>query len=310
MKKLTPYFFLGILALLMYLSFEWAIGAVVHNRQVIMVPDLSGKTVTEALGILSSMHLGLSKEGEQFDKQRPAGTVVRQNPSAGMMVREGRMVRIILSQGGETLFVPDVLGQPLRNAQTVLQNTGLSIGEVERRPSLRYEKDQVVATDPVGGATVSKNTMVNLIVSDGPPGSDVLLAPDFVGKNIREAKSWAASHEVTLTTREEADMNKSQGEILMQAPTGDSPMRSGDTIAVVVNNLNASVDGPHVRYEVPQGASDKDIRILVMDESGEREVYRKSQSPGSRIDFPVSIKGRAKARIFANGIMVDQQELQ
>ncbi len=310
MKRFSPYIFLALAVLLMYLTFEWAIGAVVHNRQTVMVPDLTGKGVPETLSLLSSMHLGLSKEGEQFDKLRPAGTVVRQIPAAGMMVREGRIVRIILSQGGETLFVPDVLGQPLRNAQTVLQNSGLSIGEVEHRPSLRYEKDQIIATDPVSGATVNKNTLVNLIVSDGPPGSDVLLAPDFVGRSFPVAKSWASSHDVNLLTREEADMNKRQGEILMQAPTADSPIRAGDTMAVVVNNTSISVDGPHVRYEVPQGSSDKDIRILVMDESGEREVYRKSEAPGSRIDFPVSIKGRARARIFVNGIMVDQQDLQ
>ena len=33
-----------------------------------------------------------------------------------------------------------------------------------------------------------------------------------------------------------------------------------------------------MHYEVPQGASDRDIRILVMDESGEREVYSNSDT--------------------------------
>jgi len=47
-----------------------------------------------------------------------------------------------------------------------------------------------------------------------------------------------------------------------------------------------------------------------MDESGEREVYRKAESAGNRIDIPVTVKGRAKARILVNGIVVEEQDLQ
>lgn len=293
-----------------YLSFKWAIGAVIHSRAVVMVPDLNGKTVGEALTLLSPSHLGLIKDGEQFDKRFPSGTVVRQNPNAGMMVREGHMIKITLSQGGETLFVPDLTGQPLRNAQTALQNAGLGIGEVEHRPSLRFEKDQVMMTDPPANAVVSKNGLVNVVLSDGPPASDVLLAPDFVGKTLDEVKRWGAEHQIPITVKEESDISKTTGEILMQSPVIDSPLHPGESLTVVANTGTTTIAGPHVHYEVPQGEGDKDIRIRVMDETGEHEVYRKAESPGSRIDIPVTVKGRAKARILVNGIQVEEQDLQ
>lgn len=310
MRKLLIVLLVGVVGAALYFSFDWAMGAVIHNRAAVMVPDLTGKGVPEALSLLSQAHLGMVKESEQFDKNYPAGTVIRQNPPPGMTVREGRVIRITLSQGGETLFVPDLTGQPLRNAQTSLQNAGLSIGEIEHRPSLRFEKDQVMSTDPPSGAVVSKNALVNVVLSDGPPGSDVLLIPDFVGKTLQEVKAWTSSHQVSLTVKEEANINKAEGEILMQTPTGDSPLHPGDPLVVVANTALTSTTGPHVHYDVPQGTSDKDIRILVMDESGEREVFRKSQSPGSRIDFPVEVKGHARARVLVNGIMVEEQELQ
>ena len=69
----------------------------------------------------------LARRGEPLkvegDKRTPAGTIIRQSPSAGMMVREGRVIKITLSQGGETLIIPDLTAQPFRNAQTTLQNT-------------------------------------------------------------------------------------------------------------------------------------------------------------------------------------------
>lgn len=311
-RKWLPFIALGTAIAAAYWSFDWAIGAVIHSRQVVMVPDLSGKSVAEALELLSQPQLGLEKEGEQFDRRFPAGTVVRQAPPAGMMVREGRIVRVMVSQGGETLFVPNLIGQPLRNAQTALQNIGLGIGEIERRPSLRYEKEQVMATDPPAGQIIAKNGLVGIIVSEGPPGAEVLLAPDFIGESLAKTKEWATSHQISVTVREEADISKPEGEVIMQSPTADSPIRPGDTLTVVVNQASGAVleQGPRIHYEVPQGASDRDIRILVVDESGEREVYRKAQAPGSKIDFHVQPRGHARARIFVNGVVIEEQELQ
>ena len=47
-----------------------------------------------------------------------------------------------------------------------------------------------------------------------------------------------------------------------------------------------------------------------MDETGEREVFRRSQVPGSKVDIRVQPKGHARARIFSNGVMVEEQPLQ
>lgn len=309
-KRLLPFVAFVAFASLFYFSFEWAVGAVIHDRKVSMVPDLTSKSVSDALNLLQEGHLGLAKEGEQFDKSYPAGTIVRQNPPAGMMVREGRIIRVTLSQGGETLFAPDLIGQPMRNAQTTLQNIGLSIGEIDHRPSLRFEKDQVMESDPPAGAVVAKNTLVNIILSDGPPAADVLLVPDFVGHPLDDAKTWTTSHQISISVREETDISKPQGQITMQSPTADSPIHAGDTLTLVSNSGSVSGQGPHIHYDVPQGSSDKDIRILMIDESGEHEVFRQAQAPGTKVDFNVQPKGHARARIFVNGIMVQEQELQ
>jgi serine/threonine-protein kinase len=312
LKKLISFLLLCLVVAGVYLSFDWAVGAAIHNRKVVVVPDVSGKSVNDALNILGPLGLGLEKEGEQFDKHFPAGTIVRQTPAAGMPVREGRIVRVMVSQGGETLFVPDLVGQPLRNTQTALQNLGLSVGEIDHRPSLKFEKDQVMATDPPAGAIVVKNGLINLVLSDGPPAADILLVPDFVGQDLSKAKDWTAAHQMSVSMREEADISKPDGQVLVQSPTADSPVHAGDTLTVVVNRPGAAVSGqgPRIYYEVPQGASDRDVRVSVIDETGEREVFRRSQAPGSKVELHVQPKGHARARIFVNGIMVEEQPLQ
>ncbi len=313
-RKWGPYLLLALMGIASYMAFDWAVGALIHNRKVVSVPDLSSKPVNEALNILSSLGLGLEKEGEQFDKRFPPGAIVHQTPAAGMPVREGRIIRVTVSQGGETLFVPNLVGTPLRNTQTALQNLGLSVGEIERRPSLKFAKDQVMATDPPAGAIITKNGLVSMILSEGPPAADVVLIPDFVDENVSKAKDWAASRQMSVSVREEADISKADGQILMQSPTADTPFHPGDTLTLVVNRpgVSSAPEGQGVRvyYEVPQGASDREIRVSVIDEAGEREVFRKSQPPGSKVDIRVQPKGHARYRIFENGVMVEEHSLQ
>ncbi len=310
-SKISSILFFLALVIVGYLTFDWAVGAVIHQRKAVTVPDLTGKSVGEALELLSKAKLSLVKDTDQFDKRFPAGVIIRQNPDAGVGAREGRTVHVTLSQGGERLFVPDILGQPFRQAQTMLQNVGLGVGEIERRPSLRFEKDTVMTSDPPGRAVASKNALVSLVVSDGAPESSVLLAPDFVGRTIPDVKKWAAANQIIIAVKEDNDIARGAGEVLQQFPTPDSPIRPGETMNVVANGGGSDQAGKRrVLFDVPPGTHDRDVKVIVVDEAGEREVYRRSHSPGSRVDFPVEPKGRTRARIFINGIMVEEQELQ
>ena len=312
-RRVMPF---GLTALVIvggYFSFDWAMGALIHNRKVVVVPDLIGQSVAQAVSVVSPLGLGVVKEGEQFDKSFPAGTILRQNPPKGMNVRTGRLIKITISQGGETLFVPDLVGQPLRNAQTLLQNSGLNMGEIEHKPSLRFEKDQVVTTDPGPKSVISKGALVGVTVSEGPPDSGVLLTPDFSGKLLPEAKHWAASQQVSVSVREENDISKAPGEVIEQLPTADTPIKAGDALTLVVNSgdMTKTPDGTkRIFYTLPEGTNDRDVRILMIDQGGEHEVFRKSQAPKTQLNLMVQPQGRARARIFLNGIMVEEQDLQ
>ena len=296
-----------------YFSFDWAMGAIIHSRKVVVVPDLIGQSVAQAVSVVSPLGLGVVKEGEQFDKSFPAGTILRQNPPAGMNVRTGRLIKITISQGGETLFVPDLVGQPLRNAQTLLQNSGLNMGEIEHKPSLRFEKDQVMTTDPGPKSVISKGALVGVTVSDGPPDSGILLTPDFSGKLLPDVKRWAESQQVSVSVREEDDISKAAGEVLQQLPVPDGPIHAGDTLTLVINSgdmTQTPAGAKRIFYTLPDGANDRDVRILLIDQTGEHEVFRKSESPRTPLNVMVQPQGRAKARIFLNGIMVEEQDIQ
>src|SRR3989344_5883472 len=156
--KKAEWFGLSALSLILLLfALNWAVKLAVHSQKDVVVPDLTSQSLYQALDVLSKLNLGLKQEGAEYNDQVPGGTVLRQQPPAGMSVREGKIIRVTLSQGGETIFVPDLSGQSLRSAEIALRLNNLSLGEVRGRPSLKYEKDVVVTQDPSPKAVVRKN---------------------------------------------------------------------------------------------------------------------------------------------------------
>ena len=157
------------LFILTYALFSWTMETVIHNRKEVMVPDIAGKSSVNALQALSEMNLAMKIEGYEFNETVPIGTVLRQTPEAGATVREGKIVRVVFSQGGESVFTPNLIGLPLRNAELLLRQRQLVLGEVSESYSLKAEKGTVLSQDPKPELSVSKNTMVQVAVSAGAP---------------------------------------------------------------------------------------------------------------------------------------------
>ena len=114
-------FFIALIAV----SADWVIGALVHTRKEVTVPDLTKKPVTQALDILAASNLALKQAGVEFAQSVPPGSVLRQIPSAGSTVREGRVIRVWISQGDEMVFVPNTVGTDLRAALLAVRQAGL-----------------------------------------------------------------------------------------------------------------------------------------------------------------------------------------
>ena len=137
--------FLGAIA---FVSFDWALSALVHSRKEVQVPDITNKQVSAALDLLEGPKLALRKIGAEFDAKLPAGTIIRQLPAAGTTIREGKVVRVWISQGSQNIPVPDLVSLPLRNAELLLRQSSLSVGSKETAYSLTAEKGTIISQEP------------------------------------------------------------------------------------------------------------------------------------------------------------------
>ncbi len=312
-EKLAVLAALGGLA---YYMFQWGLEGVIHNRAIQTVPDLRSRSLGEALTVLAPLNLGVRKDGSEFDSSVPVQAILRQDPPAGTVVREGKIVRVVLSQGGETVFVPGLVGLPLRNAGMLLRQNQLSLGEVAESYSLRVEKGQVMSQDPKAEASVERNSLVSVSVSAGEPPSGVSLIPDFLRKDVSEFEAWAASEGLQVSVSKDATSLFPAGTVLSQAPAPDTVLPSDRKVAVAaVVSGRASKEGPAgapaktFHYELSQGGNESLVRIVVADKYGERELFNGLRRPGSKIDIPLQETGGARVKIFLNGILVEERDL-
>ncbi|MBQ7909085.1 MAG: PASTA domain-containing protein [Elusimicrobiaceae bacterium] len=299
-------------ALLIFVSIDWVLGALVHTRQEVQVPDISGKPVTTALDSLATVNLALKQAGVEFAEGVPPGSVLRQIPSAGSTVREGRVIRVWISQGDEMVFVPSVEGLDLRAAQLAIRQAGLQVEKVENAFSLTVEKGLIISQKPKADSMLTRGDKVVLTLSNGQPPASVILVPDFRNKKLADATLWASTQNMNLTVKEDPKSPFPYGTIASQYPSADSQVAAGSALEIIVSRREASDDEKtyHLHYELPQGKKQMRIRIVMTDDNGEREVINESKLPGSKIDLEIPYSGKATFRILSDGILVREREIQ
>jgi beta-lactam-binding protein with PASTA domain len=130
----------------------------------IAIPNAVGLQEADARDRFAQAGIGVNVVSVFADE--PAGTVVAQDPPAGEKVAKDAEVTLNVSKGASTSTVPNVVGQPVNDAQQAVVDAGFK-PNVNTVPSAEPE-GTVVAQNPTGG-TAEKGSFVRLNVSSGTP---------------------------------------------------------------------------------------------------------------------------------------------
>lgn len=173
-----------ILAAAAFLSAITAMRIAIHGREVNM-PNLVGKNVTEANGLLRSRGLVL-RVADRIYSELPINVVVRQSPPPGMLMKVSQQAHVVLSLGQRQLQIPLLEGNSLRASRIELLREGLQVGEVSGITSGDEPADTVMLQTPrPGGGAASPR--VDVLVSNGPR-ENAYVMPHLVGLNEADAQ--------------------------------------------------------------------------------------------------------------------------
>ncbi|HEX4156101.1 MAG TPA: PASTA domain-containing protein [Acidobacteriaceae bacterium] len=191
---------LGALAMLFVLLLfaGLALRVALHAREV-SIPDLSGLTVAQASDAALHNGLDLNIEDKFYSRTVPAGRILSQAPAAGSRVRKGWQVRVTESLGPQQVTIPDVVGQPVREASLDLRRASLDLGTLAHMDA-PGDTDMVLAQTPPPDAGVDQPRVSLLLSQQGGGEQTSFILPSFVGLSYSVANHAAIALGLRVAT--------------------------------------------------------------------------------------------------------------
>ncbi|MGV8980248.1 Stk1 family PASTA domain-containing Ser/Thr kinase [Clostridium sp.] len=167
------------------------------------VPYVKGSDRNSAKDVIERNGLVLGNVTEQVSDSIPSGIVISQDPIEESLVQKGDKVNLVISKGPEfkSTVVPDLFGRSQVEAQGVLQNSNLKLGDTKIIETTDKSQDGKISNQ-----TIAANTRVEQGSSVGfsyyvykEPVKEQFTVPDFIGKTVKAAKDLAAKDDVTIS---------------------------------------------------------------------------------------------------------------
>ena len=130
----------------------------------VTVPDLKGKSPSEAEAILSQLGLK-SQAGDSVNSDDvEVGKIAAQTPAAGTTAKAGDTITYQLSKGPDEADVPNVVGKTEDEAQSALQAAGFNVS-VQREES---NKPEGTVTKQSATGKLTRKSTVTITVAKAP----------------------------------------------------------------------------------------------------------------------------------------------
>jgi eukaryotic-like serine/threonine-protein kinase len=305
------------LALLIFLGALTALITVrlTISREGVVVPDLVGKDLVAALEVSNKQGLSLKVADRAFSTSIPSNYIISQEPRPGGWLRPEGIIRVVISKGMGEFPIPAVHGVNWRDAKATLERYGLRVGDMFRVHSDRVARDTVIAQSPPPDTKIMKGGNITLLVSDGAwPVSYVM--PDLSGHPQYTANEIAASiglrvEKVSYTDRPEVRA----GSVVMQRPAPGQRVMGGQGVELVLAKRESTPTtsvGTFTLFQhrVQAGPGTRRVQIIVANADERRQVFDQVRDSGGEVRVLVKVKGETIARVYYDGILVEEKRIE
>ncbi len=267
------------------------------GQNTVEMPNLLGKTMTEARIELESLGLEISLEGSRASNQYSAGQILEQSVKDGERVAVGSNVDVVIAASGsgapsqtsptdsqeeqeeeeKTTIVPSVLNKTEAEAKSALDAAGLTVGAVTEAASDKVESGKVMSQSLTANTSVTRGTTINLVISSGPTKVKVT---DVIGHESERARGELAADGFQVNI-EEAYSEIRAGLVISTNPDKGSYVEPGSAVTITVSKGKDQVRIPSVSVGMSFDAAEEALRDAGFEGSVQREEeYSDSVSEG------------------------------
>ena len=162
--------------------------------------------------------------GTAFSTTVPEGGVAALDPAPGTVLPVGSEVKLVMSKGSPPVTLPDLDGRTVDEARRVLDEAGLTVGDVREVFDADVDEGRVAGTDPGEGASVNAGGTVTLLVSNA------VKVPSMLGRSVASAREELTRLGFDVEVRQVADSDRSV--VIGQTPGAGRRAEQGSTVTL------------------------------------------------------------------------------
>lgn len=226
-----------------------------ENEDEVEVPDLLGKSYSEAKEALNGVSLGIELGETRASTEYEPGQIISQSIEAGMKVDPNTTIVVDICGDGEEVTIPDVDGYTRDRAVKALEDAGFTVDVTEAFDD-NVAAGNVISITPKAGGKTSRGSVIRMVVSKGKQEDEEISVPKIEGLTEAEAKSTLTNAGLKSGTARSAFSDTvEEGRIISQS------IKSGTKVP----------KDTAVSYEVSKGKEIKDVYIGNAEKNGSSE---------------------------------------
>ena len=251
-KKKTNIFVLALIVLLV-LAATLVLAQKIAPPSELTVPDFRGMTIEEAQNEAAKHELTITEAGSEFSDEYAEGLISSQSPTQNSNVSKGDKISVVVSKGPEQSTVPDVRGQTLDEATSMLADEDLAVGSVIESYSSSVAAGNVISQGIAPDTKVERNTAVNLEISLGE--KPYAIVPDVRGETLDTASTSLANAKLNVGSITYQESDQASGIVISQGYDPNTHVDEYTAVNLVVSSGPAEEKPKSYQITVPVDTS-------------------------------------------------------
>ncbi|MCL1812582.1 MAG: PASTA domain-containing protein [Treponema sp.] len=283
--------FVGLIALSVFFI-------AIRGKEEVMVPDVMGKELAQALIELQEKELYPRISLRSSADGQEKGIILEQNPEAGTLVKAERRINLVISSGLALDKMVSFLGKNINDVRLELQAFNANSSEIQftiHEPFMyQYSNDSAAGTvlqqNPPPGADLTGSVVLELVVSRGRENTRITV-PDLTGLTFTDALARLGQLKIGFNFIVN-NTGEKPGTVISQNPVGGTEISTDQKVTVTIIAPQAENSGETVglfSYNLPLNPYPLPLTVETELPNGSKQTLVNTNHSGGEFSMPYKL---------------------
>ena len=266
------------------------------SAEQVMVPNVVGKDLPEALLDLQARELYPRIQLRYSQKADEKGLILEQDPSPGAIVKGGKRIELVVSQGTVIDTVQNYIGENIEDVQNRIRELFTSGSrqyiQIKQPYLTQYSAEPagtILEQEPAAGTPISNNMELTFVVSKGTQ-AETTQVPDMAGADLKKIyqvmQRAAVTFAFTAGSTTGTDITVQQQSAAAQSGV---PVFSPVTLTVSIPEpANGMVSGI-LKATLAEFPYPFNVSLYAAYPNGDKELLTSFRHPGGACSVPYTV---------------------